>query len=326
MNSTLNNSFEDNNFVQEFDEFYRKDAAKIVIVISVFLVNLISSLLMYAIIWYEHFGADQKRILTNKLVSMICWNGIIGIQTMFASDLILFVFGPFNTSTCLCFKMIKSVMKSNFLTFLNAIAISKYVFIFWMKNPGSLQDDFWSLFLSLGTVGFSFTWNFTRFVQPHSSDLYLSFCSKVNSANEKNINENKNSQVEVLVSLILHIAIRVRIQIFKHQEAKGVQPTSQTQAACPNNIYFQNVEKVTLADFVTNFILVLWFGLLAFIPNKLSLIYLAESKIYPNGFFLFVYLFVTSSLTCLVISLVYFSRHPHLRSKMWAETLQTLKI
>lgn len=103
MNSTLSDIFEDNNFVQEFDEFYRKDAAKIVIVISVFLVNLISSLLMYAIVWYERFGADQKRILTNKLVSMICWNGIIGVQTYFVLDFIMFVFAPFTTSTCLFF-------------------------------------------------------------------------------------------------------------------------------------------------------------------------------------------------------------------------------
>jgi hypothetical protein len=61
MNSTLSDSFKDNNFVQEFEEFYRKDASKIVIVISVFLVNLISSLLMYAIVLYERFGADQKK-------------------------------------------------------------------------------------------------------------------------------------------------------------------------------------------------------------------------------------------------------------------------
>jgi len=326
MNLTLSDSFKDNNFVQEFEEFYRKDASKIVIVISVFLVNLISSLLMYAIVWYERFGADQKRILTNKLVSMICWNGIIGVQTYFVLDFIMFVFAPFTTSTCLFFKMIRSMIKSNFLTFLNAIAISKYVFIFWMKNPGSLQDDFWSLFLTLWTVGFSFIWNVTRFAYLQPSDLYVNFCTKVNPVNEKNTNNNKNSQVEVLVCLILHIAITARIQIFKHQEAKRVQPTSQIQAACPNNIYLQNVEKVTLANFVTNFILVLWFGFLSFIQHKLGLMYLPESKTNPNSFFSFAHLFGTSSVTSLVISLAYFSRHPHLRRKMWTETLQTLKI
>jgi hypothetical protein len=89
-----------------------------------------------------------------------------------------------------------------------------------MKNPGSLQDDFWSLFLTLWTVGFSFIWNVTRFAYLQPSDLYVNFCTKVNPVNEKNTNNNKNSQVEVLVCLILHIAITARIQIFRFSNTR----------------------------------------------------------------------------------------------------------
>jgi hypothetical protein len=38
---------------------------------------------------------------------------------------------------------------------LNCIVVSKYIFIFWMKNPGSVHDDFWHVFISMWAFGFS---------------------------------------------------------------------------------------------------------------------------------------------------------------------------
>ena len=325
MNSTNNASFENFNFVQEFEDFYRKDWTNNLIIFFVFLVNSISSLLMYSVIWYERFGADTKRILTNKLVSMICWNGIIGVQTIFLFDSVLFVFAPFSKFTCLFFQMIRFTIKSNFLTFLNAIAISKYIFIFWMKNPGSLEDDFWNLFLSLWTVGFSFILNLTRFFHPPPTFIFGNLCPNVNPADEKKIDYNKNIQVEVLLCLLIHITIYTRIQIFKICKVKRVEPTPQTIGS--PNVYFQKVKTFTLADFVTNFILVLWMVLFSVFQYKLS--YVAqnnESETYPNTLFLFVSLFCTNPISSIFISFVYFSRHQHLRIKIWNEIFQLLKM
>ena len=105
MNSTGNTSFDNNSFVHEFEEFYQRAATKSLIIVFVFLANILFSLLMFSIIWYERFGADNKRILTNKLVSMIFWNGLIGLHTIFAMDSVLFLFAPFSKSTCLFFKL-----------------------------------------------------------------------------------------------------------------------------------------------------------------------------------------------------------------------------
>jgi hypothetical protein len=136
--------------------------------------------------------------------------------------------------------------------FLNVIAIFKYIFIFWMKNYGSLQDDFCNLFLSLWTLGFSLTLNIARLADPLPSDIYANF-SHVNPANEKNIEYNKTTQVEDF-------------------QNSGSQKSSSsfTNSGCLFNQHLQNLfakyfEKVTLADFVTNFIRVLWIGLLSFI-------------------------------------------------------------
>jgi hypothetical protein len=142
--------------------------------------------------------------------------------------------------------------------------------------------------------------NIARLADPQPSDIYANFCSHVNPANEKNIECNKNTQVEVLVCLALHIAISTRIQIFKTLEAKRAQVASQTQAPCSTNIYLQNTDKVTLANFVTNFIIVLWIGLLSFIQYKVP----RDSKSYPNNVFLFVVILYTNSVSSSVISKV----------------------
>ena len=39
----------------------------------------IDIVLLYGIIWFEHFGSDQKRILTNKLLSSVCWTLMFGL-------------------------------------------------------------------------------------------------------------------------------------------------------------------------------------------------------------------------------------------------------
>ncbi len=57
--------------IKTFSGFYKKDGLKNAIIGASILLNLVTFLSLYTIIWYERFGADNKRILTNKLVSMI---------------------------------------------------------------------------------------------------------------------------------------------------------------------------------------------------------------------------------------------------------------
>jgi hypothetical protein len=302
-----------------FCDFYERDLSKLFIILLGFLCNAVSSLLMYSIIWYEHFGADSKRILTNKIVSMICWNGMVAGQFLYLSDTGFYLFGPLPKWLCYFFSFFRLVIKTNFLMFLNAIIISKYVFIFWMKNPGSLNDDFWSFFISLWTVGFSCIFNFVRTFQPQLHIILDYICQGVNpSRDEQLLGFEITSQVESLMCLFLHIIIVVRIQMFKNKNSvQSIQHA--TQNGCPTNHYFQNIEKVTLADFLTNFLLAVWIGNLAVLIYKISQLSLIEVNTSPYGLYLFGFMYYANSFTGLVISSVYFSRHPHLRETIWKE-------
>ena len=320
MNSSNVNSVEmcsKSNFT--FCEFYERDLSKLFIILLGFLCNVVSSLLMYSIIWYEHFGADSKRILTNKIVSMICWNGIVGSQFLYFSNTGFYLFGPFPKWLCFFFSFLRLVIKTNYLMFLNAIIISKYVFIFWMKNPGSLKDDFWSFFIFLWIVGFSCIFNFVRTIQPQLHFIFDYICQDINpSSDELLLGLERTSQVESLMCLFLHIIIAIRIQIFRNKNSvQSIQHA--TQNSCPTNHYFQNIEKITLADFLTNFLLAVWIGNLVFLINKIGQLSLIEVNTSPYGFYLFGVLYYANSFSGLVISLVYFCRHPHLREKIWKE-------
>jgi len=300
-----------------FCEFYQRDLSKLFIILFGFLCNVVTSVLMYSIIWYERFGADSKRILTNKIVSMICWNGIVGGQFLYLSDTGFYLFGPWPKWLCYFLGFFRLVIKTNFLMFLNAIIISKYVFIFWRKNPGSLKDDFWSVFIFLWTLGFSCIFNFVRTIQPHLHLIFDYICQDLDPSSDVQLGYNTNTQNESLISLLLHVIIFVRIQIFRNTKVHSIQPG--TQNGCPTNQYFQNIEKITLADFLTNFLLALWIGNLAFLQYKIRQLTLTEVNMFPYSFYLFGFQYYANSFSGLIISLVYFCRHPHLRKKLYKE-------
>jgi hypothetical protein len=68
--------------------------------------------------------------------------------------------------SCWVITFFRLTIASNILTLLNYIVFCKYIFIFWMKNPGSVHDDFWSLFISIWTLGFSIIFSLIKIFQP----------------------------------------------------------------------------------------------------------------------------------------------------------------
>ena len=133
-----------------------KNIYKYVIVVIEVLLIIFIVLVCYSIIWYERFGTDNKRTLVNKFVSAICWTGICWHLTVQVIILIRFLYRPFNYSTCFWYVLSRRTLTSVSIMFLNAITLSRYIFIFWLKNPAIFNDDFWSRMASLWIVGFCF--------------------------------------------------------------------------------------------------------------------------------------------------------------------------
>ena len=52
------------------------------------------------IIWYEKYGSNQHRTLINQLAASNCWLAIIFNVVVQTSEIVLSIFGPFNSGFC----------------------------------------------------------------------------------------------------------------------------------------------------------------------------------------------------------------------------------
>jgi hypothetical protein len=77
---------------------------------------------------------------------------MFGVTFIHILDTVAYVFGPMSRSYCTLANLIRNLVKTNGLLLYDALAITRYICIFWMKNPGAIDDDFWSIFISLWYV------------------------------------------------------------------------------------------------------------------------------------------------------------------------------
>jgi len=52
------------------------------------------------------------------------------------------------------------MLKTQAILFYDGIVVVRYIFIFWLKNPMAVNDDFWSRFLNAWILGLSAIVNF----------------------------------------------------------------------------------------------------------------------------------------------------------------------
>ena len=154
MNSSHNISLDncENDF---FSELYKIRPVAIIIEIFTFLSIGLLIPILYSIIWYEKFGSDKKRTVLDKLVGSVCWCIIVFYTLIQIPELFRIWFGPFPTLLCNLQLVIKNGLAIQLLLTFDTISILRYIFIFWLKNPYSFCDDFWTTFLNLWMFSFS---------------------------------------------------------------------------------------------------------------------------------------------------------------------------
>ena len=108
-----------------------------------FILSIISGIVLipfaYSIIWYEKFGSDKKRTLINKLVASLCWNEIAFFSTVQILYVVRFYFGPLPPFLCFWMFVIRKTIIINGIFTLNVMALVRYIFIFWLKNPAGMD-------------------------------------------------------------------------------------------------------------------------------------------------------------------------------------------
>ena len=138
-----------------------------------FVSSLILVPLFYGNIWLEKYGSDNRRTWINKLTSSLFWTCIAMFLVTQNVYTVRFVLGPLPSTLCFWFITLRKCLTVNCLLLVNSITLSRYVFIFWLKNPAAFKDDFWSVYISALTVLLSFISQLPRMLVPGTNTIKL---------------------------------------------------------------------------------------------------------------------------------------------------------
>jgi len=152
----------------------------------------------------------------NKLFASLCWTGICALL-IGLTDVIRYTAGPFHSILCYLQLLLKNTVKTEILLFYDAIALSRYIFIFRLKNPTAVCEDFWSLFASIWIVLTSTLVNLVHLLMPGPHILAYYVCCGTDPGDDLKLPAKKEGFI-LICSLIFQLFVNVRIIILKKSE------------------------------------------------------------------------------------------------------------
>ena len=282
---TLNCSPELTNdyFCPIFDDHWYKTLFMTITFISI----PINTALLSGIIWYERYGIEAKRTIVNKLFSSGCWTAIQFICLIIIPDLVRYSSGPWPDTICWLQLIVKNSIGSQFVLILTATIVMRYICIFLLNNPTGFQDDFWSLFLNIWIVAFSFITQFVFVYMPgRQTNQYYICLGKSPPENLYNLPPKTNFPLLIILLLgsVVHVLISIKIFLFKNYVRQ--QDLATIHKFILNKIYIASLEKHSMTDFTTNTCGIISFLETLFLLKKIGTLKPHELNVYPNNLIL----------------------------------------
>ena len=72
--------------MENYSEVFSNKTSKVIIGLTTTVLNIISCMLCFGIVWFEKFGNDHKRTLVNKLTSNFFTMAAVGIALVHISE------------------------------------------------------------------------------------------------------------------------------------------------------------------------------------------------------------------------------------------------
>jgi hypothetical protein len=200
-----------------FTAVYEWSMPKILnIVLSIFSIFLITPWLLY-IIWYERYGANHRRTLINEFVASHFYYAVFYILVGQSLEVILTTFGPFGDYVCHFQEFLQGVMTFQFLQIFTFIFSVKYFYIFVLRNPSGINEEFWCFFLNIWSLLISCLTQFVYQFMPgrHPIKFYIC-CGKFD-----NLLSSENAKINYALICYLSLAViwytfaAIRISQFK---------------------------------------------------------------------------------------------------------------
>ncbi len=136
-------------------------------------------------------------------------------------------------------------MRQSIILFL-AIILTRYIYIIWLKNPGAVQDDFWSSFIVKWISGSCFILNFVIYYTPGHQPMNYYTCSNTDPTPDFNLSGKPHIYLE-LITIIIFFLVKARIMIYQ----KSSKAHSIDEGSCQKSIFLANFEDQCITDFTS---------------------------------------------------------------------------
>ena len=115
--------------------------------------NFVTIPLIYGIIWFEQ--SNHLTTLINKIVASLCWHqiGFNVIVSSLAGN--HYINGPAGSFICSLEVVLQNVAGMQAIFLLDAIVVTKYIFVHLIKNAVAIDEGFFQHFINISTFSFS---------------------------------------------------------------------------------------------------------------------------------------------------------------------------
>ena len=307
-----------------FDKLYANNKQKNVIISCSVIFSIIILLVMLVIIWYERNGSDDKRSLPKRLYLFAWCTACFWLCTVLPLDIIRYTFGPFSTKTCQSIYFIKTGITAQGIVILDFIMISRYIFIFFLKNPAGVYDEFWSTFIIAWISMFVCISQFIVHSSPtrHFVDFYI--CTGLDPSTDFSLPERSFlfDYAFKVASFLIHVIIGMRIQIYKRKLSKS----NVVHHPRSKSFWLFSMNKYTVItdiwEPIMTSILLSFFVLLNLQKRNSELYKLNEYPYNVNEYF---YTLIRPSLGCFLLICIKFLRDKNILKVMMKEFQDQMK-
>ena len=190
------------------------------------------------------------------------------------------------------------------------------MFIFHIKNPTALQDDFWKAFINITTFSVSL---FSQIIymllpgkNPHNFFVCLGQFPVILTG--KPVKPNAAVNYLLLLSFLLHTFGGIRIKIYRDRENQMDQV--QSMAVAPT------ISSEAMINFTTNAISLLLLIISGVIPVVINTMNPANFEVYPNYLWLYVMHHYSPTIVLGSTAIIYYTKNPPIRAYAWSEIVR----
>jgi hypothetical protein len=160
-----------------FTAVYEWSPSKIIeILLSILNTFLVTPWLMY-IIWYERYGDNHRRTLINQLLASHFYYAVFYSIFGQSLDVAITAVGPCGSLLCYLQQYIRGVVTFQLIQLFTSIFTVKYFYIFVLKNPAGVHEEFWCFFINMWSLGLSLITEFIHQFMPGRSGIKFYICT-----------------------------------------------------------------------------------------------------------------------------------------------------